>query len=120
MAPPEELRRFEAYAWPGNVRELYNAVAARIALGEFARIEALASVPSPEAPAGEPSFFDRILALDLPLALARQEVVEAFERLYIEHALERSGGSVVKAAAAAGVARRYFQILKARQSGREP
>ena len=54
---------------------------------------------------------DHVLALDLPLARARQQVVEAFERKYIQRVLDQHGGNVTKAAAASGLARRYFQIL---------
>jgi DNA-binding NtrC family response regulator len=50
----------------------------------------------------------------LPLGEARQEVVAEFERRYVERMLEKHGGNVTRAAESAGVARRYFQILKAR------
>ena len=57
---------------------------------------------------------ESVLALDLPLSQARQRVVDDFERRYVERVLVKHGGSVVKAAAASGIARRYFQILRAR------
>jgi two-component system response regulator HydG len=41
--------------------------------------------------------------------------VNEFERRYLERVLERHGGSVARAAAASGIARRYFQIIRARQ-----
>ena len=53
----------------------------------------------------------------LPFARARDQVQAEFERRYIERLLARNGGNVTKAAAAAGVARRYFHMLMARQSG---
>jgi two-component system response regulator HydG len=37
-----------------------------------------------------------------------------FEARYVEHMLAAQGGVVTKAAAASGLARRYFQILKSR------
>jgi DNA-binding NtrC family response regulator len=40
-------------------------------------------------------------------------VVE-FERRYVRRVLDRHSGNVTHAAESAGVARRYFQILKAR------
>ncbi|MBX3252450.1 MAG: hypothetical protein KF901_35075, partial [Myxococcales bacterium] len=43
------------------------------------------------------------------------EVVAEFERRYVERALERSGRNVARAAAASGIAHRYFQVLKARR-----
>jgi DNA-binding NtrC family response regulator len=44
-------------------------------------------------------------------------VVADFERRYVERVLARHGGNVVRAAEASGVARRYFQILRARHRG---
>ncbi len=115
--PPDVVRRFEQYVWPGNVRELYNAVAARLALGEHARIDALRDGPRA---ASSLDLVEQILALDLPLGHARQRLVEEFERRYVERVLARHGGSVVRAAAASGIARRYFQILKARRAPGTP
>ena len=55
-----------------------------------------------------------VLALDLPLSRARQHLVLEFERRYVERALARHGGNVQRAAAEAGVARRYFRILRSK------
>jgi hypothetical protein len=46
--------------------------------------------------------------------MARQRVIEDFERAYVEDVLAKHGGNVVRAASASGIARRYFYILKAR------
>jgi len=59
---------------------------------------------------------EEILALDLPLARARERLVEHFERRYVQRVLAQHGGNVRSAAAASGIARRYFQILRARRS----
>ncbi len=117
------LARFEDYAWPGNVRELRNAVARRIALGELDDEGGVGAGTKPEATAhrsasksaGEgATFLDAILALNLPMPLARQKMTEEFERRYMAHILARYGGNVAQAAAASGLARRYFQLLRAR------
>jgi two-component system response regulator HydG len=116
--PPDVLLRFEEYTWPGNVRELHNAVARRVALGELASGEPLGAGLAPRdgaAPAGHDTIGD-VVAMDLPLVTARQRVVDEFERRYIERVLSRHGGNVVRAAAASGIARRYFYVLKAKQS----
>jgi DNA-binding NtrC family response regulator len=42
-------------------------------------------------------------------------VLEEFERRYVERVLARHGGAVGKAAAASGIARRYFQKIRARR-----
>jgi DNA-binding NtrC family response regulator len=112
---PEDLvLRLEQQEWPGNVRELRNAVARHRALGDL-----LQTAPSAgEDPAdGHPvstDFLERILALNLPIIQARQQMIEEFEQRYIERVLASHDGNVAKAAAASGIARRHFQRLKAR------
>ena len=114
--PHDLVLRFENYAWPGNVRELRNAVAKRLALGD------LEPEPLPGAPAGMHSqpitgddVLTRVLALNLPLSQARDMVVEDFERRYLQKMMAAHEGDATKAAAAAGVARRYFQLLRSRR-----
>jgi transcriptional regulator with GAF, ATPase, and Fis domain len=114
--PHDLVLRFENYAWPGNVRELRNAVAKRLALGD------LEPEPLPGAPAGLHSqpvpgddVIARVLALNLPLSQARDMVVEDFERRYLQKMMTAHEGDATKAAAAAGVARRYFQLLRSRR-----
>jgi DNA-binding NtrC family response regulator len=122
--PADFGQRLEAYDWPGNVRELYNAVARRVALGELAPIETARSIPPPGpdvpgAPASPTSMrdaIDAVLALDLPLVRARERVVEEFERRYVQRVLSQHNGNVTSAAAASGIARRYFQLLRARHN----
>jgi len=112
--PADMLQRFEDYAWPGNVRELHNAVSRALALGEFARLEALRQTDAP-APAGS-DFIHGVLDLDLGLSEARQRVVDEFERRYVERMLAKHGGNVAKAAAASGIARRYFYLIRKRHA----
>jgi DNA-binding NtrC family response regulator len=114
---PELLRSFEDYTWPGNLRELKNTLARHLALGELAHIaqhSGPAGVESELMSAEEEHQDVFELALSLPLGEARQRVVEEFERRYVERMLESHRGNVTRAAESAGVARRYFQILKAR------
>jgi DNA-binding NtrC family response regulator len=115
---PDDLRsQCAAYSWPGNVRELENMIARRAALGDLPPVPPRFSSGSP-APVGAvvgDSFIDRVLGLDLPLPEARARVVDHFERRYVERVLAAYGGNVAQAAAASGIARRYFQILRARR-----
>lgn len=99
-------------SWPGNVRELRTTVARHLALGELA---AMTAEPVSSS-SGSTVSVDEIIeeALTLPLGEARQRVVVEFERRYVRKVLERHSGNVTHAAESAGVARRYFQILKAR------
>jgi transcriptional regulator with GAF, ATPase, and Fis domain len=115
----ELLGRWQDQAWPGNVRELRNTVLRRVALGEL-QLEPLEESEEthstrearPHVNAGDP--IARILALELPLDEARGRMVEEFERRYLEQVLAAHGGSVTRAAVAAGIARRHFHRLKSR------
>ncbi len=100
--------RLRDYSWPGNVRELRNAVARMAALGE------LADEPSSPVSTSR-DIFERLLNLDLPYSQARERALAEFEKRYVERALSKHGGNVSRAAEASGLARRYFQILKAKQ-----
>ncbi|HEY1959634.1 MAG TPA: sigma 54-interacting transcriptional regulator [Polyangiaceae bacterium] len=107
--PAARIAQWERQPWPGNVRELRNAVARELALGDMAALESAKDDPGRDV-------IERVIGEGLPLARARARVVEAFERRYVEAMLGAHGGNVSRAAHAAGVARRYFQILRARRS----
>jgi two-component system, NtrC family, response regulator HydG len=124
VLPYDVVSRCESYAWPGNVRELYNEIARRVALGELDPRRA--SPPAPAAPpavippsvdrnnAGGDDVLAAVLAEDLPLARARERVLQEFHRRYVERIVAQHGGNVTRAAAASGIAHRYFQILRSR------
>jgi two-component system, NtrC family, response regulator HydG len=124
--PSELLPRLRDHAFPGNVRQLHNMVSRRIALGDLDEdlSSPVAAPPAtglpPSAAPAEPSasavdFMDAVLAEDLALVPARQRVTHEFERRYIERLLARYDGDSALAAAASGIARRYFQLLRARR-----
>ena len=110
--PYEVLERFERYAWPGNLRELANAVTRYFALGD----EVLPGSSNAETPSARDPIAE-VLELGLPLTLARQRLVQEFDRRYVEGVLLKHGGNVARAAAASGIARRYFNVLLVRQRG---
>jgi DNA-binding NtrC family response regulator len=104
---PAELRSsWERAPWPGNVRELRNAVARFLALGEFSELASSSAI--------EGDLTSQIIDSDLPFVIARQRVVEDFERRYVARVLAAHGGNISRAARASGIARRNFQILRAR------
>ncbi len=104
------------YAWPGNVRELRNVVARVVSLGGAAML--------PQAP---PSARQELLLsreqaateAELPFKEAKDQLVEAFERDYLERLLKRFDGNVTHAAKAAGIARVYLQKLMKKHGLRE-
>ncbi len=122
LLPPEILERFAVHSWPGNVRELRNAVARHIALGSLAdtfsrpsRARSPADEGNAVAHEGDAAdMVGEVLKKLLPLTEARAVVIDAFNERYVRAMLDAHGGNVTRAAAASGVARRYFQILIAK------
>ena len=113
--PPDAMAQWTSAAWPGNVRELRNAVSRRLALGDL-DTRAAVTLEGTSAPSEGAAEIDAILAQNLPFPRARRMVLAAFERRYVERALAAAGGSVVAAATASGIARRYFQLIRDRYS----
>jgi two-component system response regulator HydG len=121
--PADFYDRFQAYDWPGNVRELQNAVARFLALGPYAALaparSRLGAPPTRAADLNEDAGrdpFAEVLDAELSFPQARQRILDAFERAYVERVLVVHKGNVASAAAASGIARRYFQLLRARQA----
>ena len=110
--PYDQIVRWEESPWPGNARELKNAVARYMAIGDAEDMRVPGGYPVLPPTAA----FDGLL--DMPIALARQQLIDQFERVYIERVLAQHGGDIHAAAAASGIARRQFFRLKAKASGR--
>ncbi len=109
--PADFAARLDAYGWPGNVRELANQVARRFANGQ----EEEAAVPQADgADATLGAAMEKILEADMPFSSARAAALSEFEKRYVARVLARHGGHVGRAAAASGIARRYFQVLRGR------
>ena len=101
-------------------RVVNDNIARRLALGDIVlgpRSSPSASLPDPAGGARGASLEDvlgRVLDAELPLPLARQRVVDEFERRYVDRVLAKHGGNVTRAAHASGIARRHFHTLRAR------
>ncbi len=98
---PGMLALLQSYSWPGNVRELRNM------------IERLAVLPADEA---LPTAVRGAARGEgpIPFSAAREQVLDHFERRYLEEVLRHAGGNVTRAAQLAGVSRRYLTQLIAR------
>jgi DNA-binding NtrC family response regulator len=90
----ELLATLGRHRWPGNVRELRNYLEQLLVLQVPPELE-LASAAAPD---------DDDL-WQLPLKRAKSELVERFERRYLERLLAATGGNVAEAARRAGVDR---------------
>jgi DNA-binding NtrC family response regulator len=99
--------RLRAHGWPGNVRELRNIIDRAVALSPGAT--AFRDLKISVAPATA----DDALTVrsDLPFKEAKEGVVDAFERRYLEDVLARHHGNVSAAARFAQLDRKYLRTL---------
>lgn len=119
---PAFLSRYAGYDWPGNLRELADAVERYVALGDsswhrYHGPRMRSPQPASKCDETEPNLdgvIGEVLQEGLTYSLARRRVMDAFDRAFVAKVMRESGGSVTRAAAAAGLARRYFQQLRAR------
>ncbi|MDB4879087.1 MAG: two component, sigma54 specific, transcriptional regulator, Fis family [Gemmatimonadetes bacterium] len=119
------------YDWPGNVRELRNAIERAYAISSRPVIEPAdlpAELRMPDQRASRVSAATRAAlvaagdggAAQRPGAQSRRfqdmkrEMIDGFERSYLEEGLARAGGNVTLAAEQAGVLRQVFQRMLAR------
>jgi len=109
----EALAALEGYSWPGNVRELRHALEQAVILAENGALQAEhlpervrrsgTAVPSGERP-GRVQAAGRFRDM-------KREVVEAFERAYLDDLLVRHAGNVTAAAQHSGMLRSALQRL---------
>jgi DNA-binding NtrC family response regulator len=125
---PDVLALLQSYHWPGNVRELRNTLLRAIPFcaGDLIDMEALPEAlraerdlgAAPVSGAGVPDLALELEGLPLPLGdlslrEAKDQLIEAFERRYLEDLLEKCEGNLSKAARDAGVDRKTIaRMLK--------
>lgn len=105
---PQVLQALMKYSWPGNIRELENLI-------ERAYILEASSVLTPESFPVE--LFETEATANLPvnssapLAEARRQVIENFERQYLKDIISRNKGKINKSAEEAGISTRQLHKL---------
>lgn len=116
---PDALDQLTRFPFPGNVRQLENAIERGVALarGEMLTVEelpkAIREAPGSEAAApadgteGVPSAFP-------PGGVRLEELVEAYERAWMERGLEAAGGVKTRAAELLGISFRQFRYKLAK------
>ncbi len=109
---PELLAAMAAQPWPGNVRELRNFVE-RLVLVDDSSFEHEAS------PAVAPDAAWQG-GIDVPFKTAKEALVGAFEKRYLQDVLEWAHGNVSKAARKAGLDRMYVHRLMQRHGIERP
>lgn len=118
---PETEQRLLGYDYPGNVRELQNVLQRAVLLSEGETIE-VRHLPEalqgrPTAPAVEPE--DGDAPLGEGFRVAKQRVVERFERDYIARCLRQAQGNISQAARLAAIDYKNF-YTKMQQHGIDP
>jgi transcriptional regulator with GAF, ATPase, and Fis domain len=106
--PEAVWTRLAAWPWRGNVRELRNAVARAVALAGDALPTDIAPMGASVVPAVAPAAVESVERSFVDL---RAEVLEQFERDYLQRVLRACNGHVTAAAAAAKLDRSYFKRL---------
>lgn len=96
----ETLRKLQRAPWPGNVRELHNAV-------ERALLLSFDEFDMPTSSAATPVTVDA----SRPFKQVKGELIDDFEKQYLEQLLERTSGNVSKAAREAGIDRKHLERL---------
>lgn len=110
--PPDLLARLDVRGgWPGNVRQLEALVLRHHVTGTFGGGD---DAPRPVAAGHGHDAIETILEADRGFSETRELVLAEFERRYVDRALRLHGGNATRAAAASGLARRYFQIVRSR------
>jgi DNA-binding NtrC family response regulator len=109
--PDDFVRRAKEYGWPGNVQELVNAVARRLASGP-------AAAARDTKADSDGDIIGSVIRDEASFAEARRRVLDAFESRYLAWMLAKHGGNVSRAAASAGIARRYFYAIRSRSGPR--
>jgi two-component system response regulator HydG len=99
LFPPQILAELSTYDWPGNVRELRNYVERTVVLEE--PLMALRR-QQPAAAGSDPQ---------MPFKIAKDAVVDAFERNYVTALLDGAAGNVSRAARSGGMDRMYLHRL---------
>jgi DNA-binding NtrC family response regulator len=105
--------RLETYSWPGNIRELENCVRYLTCLQLVRDVEP-ADLPLLDAEREEEALqLEELSIADQSFQDAKRELVNRFERLYLEDALRKSNGNIARAARASGKQRRaFFQLMR--------
>jgi len=109
------IAELSGHAWPGNVRELRNFVERSVVL-QSSRMSVAPPPPSMSVVTGaKPPEVD----VSIPYKVAKESLVDGFERAYVRAVLAACGGNLTKAAKMAGIDRMYLHRLVQKHATRD-
>jgi DNA-binding NtrC family response regulator len=111
-ATPEDMSKIQRHSWPGNVRELRNVIERACLLSKGSTINIDDALVNEAAPALG-------IRTDLPFKEAKGQLVEMFEREYIEDLMRRHKMNLSAAAREAQIDRKHLREL-IRKYGLDP
>jgi transcriptional regulator with GAF, ATPase, and Fis domain len=103
---PETIELMQRHEWPGNVRELRNVIERAVLFRQPMR-ESSIIAPLPGVPGVPGASLDLHVPVDptVPFKVAKQDLIDEFERRYVRALLDAHGGNISAAARAAGIDR---------------
>jgi transcriptional regulator with GAF, ATPase, and Fis domain len=115
----EVLDELGKHEWPGNVRELRNWVERSVVIGT-ARMSTMPPVPGAFSSSLTPRPADTSsVDVKVPFKVAKEHLIDQFERSYLRALLEAAGGNMTRAAKMAGIDRMYLHRLVQKHGTRE-
>ncbi len=102
--PSAVLNKMESYDWPGNIRQLKNFIESLFVIcpSDTVQEQDLNYNRLPDKNVQE-DLFNQLLSL--PLKEARQQLIERFEKSYLEHYFRQQAGNISKVAQQVGESR---------------
>jgi DNA-binding NtrC family response regulator len=110
---PDVFRELAEHDWPGNVRELRNYVERALLLEDASAASVSASSPDINALLKDEASGMSPLnsGIEEPFKVAKERLIEDFERNYLEQLMTWAGGNVSRAARKAKIDRMYLHRL---------
>ena len=118
----ETMEQLKKYNWPGNVRELRNYVERAMILSTGREIKAEFIGAGQNGPLNQQhqQGGGPVIDLDIPFKLAKEQLVESFERDYLTAALEAGDWNVTQVAQGIGIHRKSLEYLMKKHNLRRP
>jgi DNA-binding NtrC family response regulator len=103
---PDDMAKLVRHSWPGNVRELRNTMERICLLARGGKVDVEGALGDIAAGGSSPGF-----RTDLPFKDAKNQLIEAFEREYIQGLVERHAMNLSAAAREAQIDRKHLREL---------